>query len=399
MNATRAEADKMNSIGICGGAGNSFKIVCYVCMMAFLFSFAAVPAANASGVTAKKQQLNSVQKNIKTKNAQLRSLKKQQRSVLGELNAIESNMVKTQQQITSISNQLQSTQNNIGVTQQNLNKAQAELARQSGIMHERMVNIYVNGKVSYLEVLLNAGSYSDFLNRMDFVEIISRQDITIFQKIKALKQGIEKHKAELVGQQKHLQQLKSEQVQKNLAYKQSANERSQVLVHIDKDKKSLEAAIDEMERIATHLNSVIRQLTAANHNSPKTYSGGAMLKPCPGPITSPFGWRIHPIFKIRKFHSGVDIGAPTGTPIKAAAAGTVIFAGWMTGYGNAVIIDHGGGVTSLYGHNSVIVAGNGTKVGKGTVIARCGSTGYATGPHCHFEVRKNGQAVNPMSYI
>lgn len=395
----KSEADNSARVGICGGIGSGLRLICFMCLTAFVFSLVAHPSAFAAGVDDKKKELNNVQKNIKDKQAQLKKLKKKQRSVLSELNTIEGNMVKTQRQISSLSNQLQVTQNNIVVTQKNLEKAQQELTKQSGIMHERMMNVYINGRVSYIEVLLNSGSYSDFLNRVDFVKAVSRQDITIFQKVKALKLSIEKRKAELVSQQKRIQQLKSEQQQKHLAYQQSASERTKLLANINKDKKTLEAAIDEMERIASQLNSVIRQMTAANPNSPKKYSGGAMSYPVGGRMTSPFGWRIHPIFKTRKFHSGIDIAAPSGTPIKAAAAGTVIYSGWITGYGNAVIIDHGGGITSLYGHNSSLVAGKGSQVSKGQVIAKCGSTGYSTGPHCHFEVRKNGQAVNPMGYL
>ena len=138
--------------------------------------------------------------------------------------------------------------------------------------------------------------------------------------------------------------------------------------------------------------------------STMSYSGapagpGGMIWPLSGPVTSEFGWRTHPIFGTARFHSGLDIGGDYGLPIYAAASGTVIHAGWISGYGNTVIIDHGGGVTTLYGHNDSLNVGVGQTVSQGQVIAMCGSTGNSTGPHCHFEVRENGEPVSPYSYL
>ena len=124
-----------------------------------------------------------------------------------------------------------------------------------------------------------------------------------------------------------------------------------------------------------------------------------MVWPLSGPITSEFGWRIHPIYGTQKFHSGLDIGGDYGLPIVAAASGVVSDACWISGYGNTVIIDHGGGITTLYGHNQSFAVSVGQSVSQGEVIAYCGSTGNSTGPHCHFEVRVNGSVVSPYGYL
>lgn len=125
--------------------------------------------------------------------------------------------------------------------------------------------------------------------------------------------------------------------------------------------------------------------------------GGAMICPVQGPwtLTSPQGWRIHPIYGTRKYHAGVDLAADEGTPIAACQSGVVAFAGWLDGYGNAVIIDHGSGVVSVYGHNSELLVESGQPVSQGAIIALCGSTGNSTGPHCHWEVRINNHPVDP----
>jgi murein DD-endopeptidase MepM/ murein hydrolase activator NlpD len=125
---------------------------------------------------------------------------------------------------------------------------------------------------------------------------------------------------------------------------------------------------------------------------------GRFIRPVEGRITSGYGMRVHPIFKVRKMHTGIDIAAPTGTPIHAADSGVVVEAGYIRGYGYTVIIDHGGGVATLYAHCSAILVAVGQEVKQGQIIARVGSTGYSTGPHLHFEVRINGEPVNPLSY-
>ena len=127
--------------------------------------------------------------------------------------------------------------------------------------------------------------------------------------------------------------------------------------------------------------------------------GGGMIWPISGPITSEFGWRTHPIFGNARFHSGLDIGGDYGLPIHAAQSGVVIEAGWIGGYGNTVMIEHGGGIVTLYGHNESLAVGVGQHVNQGDVIAYCGSTGNSTGPHCHFEVRLGGEPVSPWDYL
>ena len=127
--------------------------------------------------------------------------------------------------------------------------------------------------------------------------------------------------------------------------------------------------------------------------------GGGMIWPISGPITSEFGWRTHPIFGNARFHSGLDIGGDYGMPIHAAASGVVIESGWIGGYGNTIMIEHGNGIVTLYGHNESLAVGVGQQVNQGDVIAYCGSTGNSTGPHCHFEVRLNGEPVSPWNYL
>lgn len=157
--------------------------------------------------------------------------------------------------------------------------------------------------------------------------------------------------------------------------------------------------IAESNNVREMIQNRIRQQQSGGIDTPVVHGTGVFIWPCNGPITSPFGYRTHPIFGTTIYHAGIDIGVDYGTPIHAADGGTVIAAEWYGGYGNAVIIDHGNGLQSLYGHNSSLTVSVGETVSQGQIIAYAGSTGYSTGPHCHFEVRQNGEAVDPMGYL
>ena len=177
-----------------------------------------------------------------------------------------------------------------------------------------------------------------------------------------------------------------------------------MIERLKKDKSYYEKSEKELARQSANLQSMIAGMTKKSSNSNiqiKVTSG--FIKPISGPITSPFGYRTHPIFKSRIFHSGIDIGGPNRGAIKASNDGKVIYSGWYGGYGKVVILDHGvingQPITTLYAHMSSIGVSNGQMVKKGQTLGREGSTGYSTGPHCHFEVRVNGKPVNPMNYI
>ena len=177
----------------------------------------------------------------------------------------------------------------------------------------------------------------------------------------------------------------------------------QIQAHEAKIRAQQEAARRQAEaaaRAARAAKAAGRKAPPVPVYKPMVIGTGRLSRPCGGPVTSPFGYRIHPIFHTKIYHAGVDFGVPSGTPIHAADSGVVIYAGsGMRGYGNVVIIDHGGGLSTLYAHNSSLAVRAGQSVSKGQVIARAGSTGYATGPHCHFEVRRNGAPTNPMGYL
>lgn len=301
-------------------------------------------------------------------------------------------------------------------TQNEIVKMEAYLKTRQNVLNRRVRAIYMHGQLNYLEVILGANSFSDFANRVELLKRIIRSDYNLILEIQKQKAAIEAKKAQLEEDKRQLDALaaEAEKTQQEIAAKKA--EQQKVLDAA----KSNKAAAAQMEQdlnaqLASVRNLIQQRLAAAEAarqaaqqassdeggGSDDNYvqGTGAMGWPCSGPITSPFGYRTHPIFGTTIFHAGIDIGVDYGTPIHAADSGVVVYSGWISGYGNAVIIDHGGGISTLYGHNQSLAVSEGQSVSKGSVIAYAGSTGNSTGPHCHFEVDVNGSPVNPMGYL
>lgn len=307
----------------------------------------------------------------------------------------------------------------IAQTQNEIVKMEAYLKTRQDVLNRRVRAIYMHGQLNYLEVILGANSFSDFANRVELLKRVIRSDYNLILEIQKQKAAIETKKAQLEEDKRQLDALaaEAEKTRQEIAKKKA--EQQKVLDAA----KSNKAAAAQMEQdlnaqLASVRNLIQQRLAAAEAarqaaqqqaasddegggGSDDNYvqGTGAMGWPCSGPITSPFGYRTHPIFGTTIFHAGIDIGVDYGTPIHAADSGVVVYSGWISGYGNAVIIDHGGGISTLYGHNQSLAVSEGQSVSKGSVIAYAGSTGNSTGPHCHFEVDVNGSPVNPMGYL
>ena len=292
----------------------------------------------------------------------------------------------------------------IAQTQNEIVKMEAYLKTRQDVLNRRVRAIYMHGQLNYLEVILGANSFSDFANRVELLKRVIRSDYNLILEIQKQKAAIEAKKAQLEEDKRQLDALaaEAEKTRQEIAKKKA--EQQKVLDAA----KSNKAAAAQMEQdlnaqLASVRNLIQQRLAAAEAarqaaqqqaasddegggGSDDNYvqGTGAMGWPCSGPITSPFGYRTHPIFGTTIFHAGIDIGVDYGTPIHAADSGVVVYSGWISGYGNAVIIDHGGGISTLYGHNQSLAVSEGQSVSKGSVIAYAGSTGNSTGPHCHF---------------
>lgn len=328
--------------------------------------------------------------------SEIRSAIQQKQAELNEGKAKESNLIS---QITDLEKKIYQLEDAITENQEKLKTLEAELAEaqakvdtQNDNLGGRLRNMYKNGSIGFLDVLLDSHSFSEFLTNLDLVEKVYASDEEVLSGLQAAYDEIDVKK-------KEVETLKSElEESKKVAETEKGT--------VEKKKEEIAASNSQTAKMIDSLNADAAAITSTITNSgsssgSSSYGGGEMAWPVPSSsyITSEFGYRIHPITGVWSGHTGIDIGANYGNAVVAANSGRVIYSGWYGGYGNCIIVDHGGGITTLYGHNSSLVVSYGQSVSRGQQIARIGSTGVSTGPHCHFEVRKNGSPVNPLNYL
>ena len=348
---------------------------------------------------------------------------------------------------------LDETVRRIELTEVKLLENQRDYQKKHNRFAQRVRDIYINGRISYLEVMFGAQDFGDFITRMDLLKRILAQDSALIIEVQRQKVEIEalavqleadrKIQAEqarfaekakqyrlkkVAEQQELIDRMENDRAVYNQRYDEMAAASKEVarLIQESKLKAAAEAAAREQaaaeraakaereriareqklaqERALREQQRLEREQARADKKSADVQvfipeGTGEMMYPLIGQITSQYGWRTHPIFGGSKFHSGIDIAGEAGAPIKAARGGVVTHSGWIDGYGNTVMIDHGGGLVTLYGHNQSVAVSVGKKVKQGEIIAYCGSTGNSTGPHCHFEVRLNGEPVSPYDYL
>jgi murein DD-endopeptidase MepM/ murein hydrolase activator NlpD len=264
--------------------------------------------------------------------------------------------------------------------------------------------MYMKGETGTLEILLGSSDIIEFLSNVDMVQRIYDNDMDILKQIKQQYAEIEEQKNTLESLKAQLEEEQQQKQTKQDELEQQKDSVETLQAQVASDNDALEAQIDQLNEEADELTALLQQQQKSNQissSTTSTYSGGIMAWPVPGytSLSSQYGYRTHPILGTKKFHSGLDIPAPKGTSIVAANDGTVIFSGVKGGYGNCIMVDHGGGTVTLYGHCSSLVASVGQTVKRGETIAKVGSTGQSTGNHCHFEVRINGSTTNPTAYL
>lgn len=363
----------------------------------FMSSTLLVPAY-AAKVSSLKNDKSAIDSQIKSQEAKLKEKKKEKADIFDQLQDINSSIEEADKKIEDIHNKKAETEKAIAATEKELKEAEARLEERTEIFGTRLKEIYKQGDVDYLEVLMEATSFRDFLVRYHLLEKIAEQDMDLLEEIENEHNVIVEKQAKLETDKKELAALEQEAQESIQVLEQKKGEKKKIMASLETEKAAIEKGLAELEKAS---NAVAAQIRAAQ-SRPTAYSGkssGQFLWPVSGPITSDFGWRVHPVLGTRRLHTGIDIGVGSGTPIHAADAGAVISAGWMGAYGNAVVIDHGGGLSTLYGHMSSIGVRAGQTVSAGQVIGKVGSTGWSTGPHLHFEVRRNGDPVNPMGYL
>ncbi len=370
-----------------------------IIFIVLLLLFTTILPVWADEITDQQKLLDEINQQMNQEQSNLDNATKTEKTVMEQVHSIEKAVKSTQNDIRTLADKVKFLQNSIAVTEKQVSLQQKELEKQSKLLSDRLVVIYEQGESSYLEVLLGATDIKDFLTRFDMLSTIVDQDKSLIASINKQKRELDLKMSDLEVQKRELQVSQGVQEEKKSTLSEQYNAKSQVLNSVQQEKEKYAQAIEELEQASRQAEAMIRKLQG--NTTGASIGTGSYSWPTPGYryITSPFGWRFHPILKTNKLHTGIDIGAPNGAKIVAADGGTVIFSGWLGAYGNAIIIDHGAGMSTLYGHQSELLVSVGENVAKGQTIGKVGSTGWSTGAHLHFEIRNNGTPVNPSGYV
>ena len=365
---------------------------------------AAVPLCGAlsfaSNVEDKRAELNDVKQQMEQMQTRKEEARQKAENASVQLDEIVGNLNQLQAQANELQSKSDALQNKINENQAQLDKKQKEVDQRMLIYRKRLRDIYINGQINYLDVLLGAKDFGDFSSRMYLLQKIIGSDLAMLEQMQKDAAEIAARKGQLAAEMKEIKATQTELDAKKARVNKLREQRAQVLYKAQEEEASSQAEYDRLLAISENIAAMLRNMENSGGGAPAGRGGtGRFMWPCNGPITSYYGWRTHPVFGTTKYHSGMDIAVDTGTPIHAADSGTIVYSGWLGGYGNCVMIDHGGGLVTLYGHNSALNVGEGQYVNKGTVIAYAGSTGYSTGPHCHFEVRLHGEVTEPLNYL
>lgn len=393
------------------------KLILFVLALVLFTSNTVFADAKLDSLKDKKKQMDE---KVQNQESQIQGLNLQLDQVHQEIRDLDFKIMTSQDELDKINQQLLELEESIAKNEENLAKAKEKLSSKEEDLNTRLREEYKNGSYVFLEILMDSSSISDMLKRLDVVTNILNQD-------RELLKFTNKQIAYIRDTENKLKEQKAEYKEKLVAEERKkaeleANNKKKLefMALLQEDKVQAEAEYNEFVKLTQSLDAEIVKLEKELEEKRKAEEArrkaeeerrkaagevvrgsGQLSWPVPGysSISSYYGYRVHPIFNTKKFHAGIDIPAPMGTPVKAAMSGIVIFSGWQGGYGNVVMISHGGDLVTVYAHNSSIKVSVGDYVDRGQTISLMGSTGFSTGSHSHFEVRINGSTVNPLAYL
>jgi murein DD-endopeptidase MepM/ murein hydrolase activator NlpD len=386
-----------------------------------------VPARASLGdkIHAAQSSIDRLHKRLDDKRVELDFQKQRESDLVRQLGETNDNIAHVTATLDAIDARMRRNERHLAWNQVQLDAAEATLARHNDALKRRLVDAYERGDLGYVNVLLSSTSFNDFAERwQDIRYLIAANEKTVRER-RSAERDVAKARANLEGERTVLDDTMRQERQVKYTLAALATQRKQLVAVAGEQRRSVATEVAQLEDLSAaqeaQLEAYIRQrqqeeearraaeadarrraaLLAGVEAPPQANEGGpgSFSWPASGPITSPFGMRVHPGTGAFKMHTGIDIGAPMGATITAAASGRVIFAGVESGYGNTIIVDHGGQTSTLYAHCSQIFVGNNQDVQRGQAIGAVGATGDATGPHLHFEIRINGVAVDPTSRL
>jgi murein DD-endopeptidase MepM/ murein hydrolase activator NlpD len=390
--------------GLSQAWGRWLGLVCAIALVVWLGLATTTPAAPSILMAQSSQDLQDLQNKQKNLEQQRNQLQQQQDEIQNRQAEKESNLENLENNIVYTANQIAETQYRLDQAEKELKEFEVQLKKAEDDYES--VRTGTVARLQFLQrqqgsegwaVLLQSQNFNEFLDRQYQLKRVYAADRGVLADLKAKAEAIEKQKATVEEKRNQVALLQQQLLSQKQQYEAEADLEKDLIARLKDRRGALEAAEAQLARDSEQVAGLIRQKIAASTGVIR--GTGRFVFPANGNISSGFGNRRHPILGYNRFHAGIDFAASYGSTIRAADSGQVIFSGWYGGYGQAVIIDHGGGLSTLYAHASRLLVSEGQSVQQGQAIAAVGSTGLSTGPHLHFEVRRNGNPINPRDFL
>ena len=372
----------------------------YFCSFVFAENITNEEQRNEQSLTEQKEEVTEQINQINTK---LEYVQGELSDTMIKVQELEDKVLSYQNEMSDLSEQLTSLQASIDETKQQLVTIEQEYNEKEELLRERLVTMYEAGETTYLDILLSSRNIIEFISGYYLITEMVNYDNELLKEVETKRNDIELTKARLEKEENQIKLIKAKKEQTTIVLQNTITLQENYVTKLNKQEQALQKKLTEYKVEQAKIEALIRKAMNSTMDIDIQYTGGEMLWPVAVAgtyITSGYGVREHPIQGVIKEHTGIDIGNATyGSPVVAAADGVVSYAGWLGGYGNCVMINHGNGVTTLYGHGQKIITELYKEVKQGDLIMEVGSTGNSTGPHLHFEVRINGEYVNPLNYV
>ena len=371
------------------------KSLCLI--IVFLLSSILFAAGFEDVITEKQKQLEAINQQIESQKKNLVNTEKQVKDVADSIQVININLQRQMETHAKITSEINETNGDIADLRVEIGNEKVKYDQSVMSLAKKFDLYYRLSQTDFIDNLFDSDALTDYINDSTFFEAMISSNVEFLGDVREQKENLS-HKQDKMQDKLTLLKDRQEAVAKLKAEIEDNKKRQQVLYdQLMSQKKEYERKVHSLEQDSDQIQRLITKMQQQMHTA--AIGDGKFIWPVVGEIASPFGERIHPIFKVKDFHTGLDIAAPLGRPVFAASDGVVLYAGVWGGYGNVVIIDHGAGMTTLYGHLSQFFVKRSVTLKKGQILGLVGSTGWSTGPHLHFEVRVNGEVKNPINYL
>jgi len=352
----------------------------------------------ADDISDKQKELQRIQAELQRNQRLIQLTKIKENASLRDLTLLNRSLSKVQNDLKYNQQKLTQHTEVLQKTSEELNRNDAEYKRRVALSKLRIREMYKTQDLGWLTLLLNNNSFGGLIENTYYYRKLLERDLHNINQARTAKQEVERKKEDLEYQKNIIESTKKSIEQQKVIYERRSEQQKQIYNDLRAQRLRYEKETDALLRNSQEVETMIKKLMMENPNA-EARGTGKYIWPVRGVITSTYGRRVHPVFKIAKMHTGLDIGVAHGTPVKAADYGIVTYSDWWGGYGRCIIIDHGRGYATLYAHLSKQIVKKGDRVDKDQVIGNVGTTGYSTGPHLHFEVRKNGETTDPRKFL